>query len=140
MEEKGRIRSIKGDIAEIAFIKKSGCGGNCSSCKTPCSRDMVYVDVKNTLNAKVGDEVIITVTDSAFKSMTFWAYVVPTIMTLIGLFGGVAFFKYLNLKDYELYGAITAFVFLVLAYLISSKLNKKAKDGSYTFTMKEKIN
>ncbi|GAA0125046.1 MULTISPECIES: SoxR reducing system RseC family protein [Clostridium] len=138
MEQNGVVKRINGDIAEIAFIKKSGCGGNCGSCKSPCPSDTIIIPVQNTLDANVGDAITVSVNNKAFSSMTFWAYVFPTIMTLIGLFGGVFTFKALNISNYELFGAIIGLVFLVVSFLLSSKLNKKSKDGSYDFKMIKK--
>ncbi|MGL4731851.1 MAG: SoxR reducing system RseC family protein [Clostridium sp.] len=138
MEEKGVVRKVIGNTAEIAFIKKSGCGGNCGACKSPCPTDTVIIPVENTLEAKVGDRVTISVNNKAFSSMTFWAYVFPTLMTILGLVGSILIFKNLNVKNYELYATLVGMLFLIIAFYISSRLNKKAKDGSYNFKMIKK--
>ncbi|WP_040327302.1 SoxR reducing system RseC family protein [Clostridium ihumii] len=139
MEQDGVVKKINGDTADIAFIKKSGCGGNCGSCKSPCPSDIIIIPVKNTLDAKVGDKIKISVGKEAFSNMTFWAYVFPTIMTLIGLIGSMFLFKSLNFKSYEVLSVVVGIIFLVISFLISSKLNKKAKDGSYNFKMIKKL-
>lgn len=139
MEQKGRIKKINGNIAEVAFIKKSGCGGNCSGCKGSCPSDMLVINIENTLNASVGDEVLVSIHDKTFSKMTFWAYFFPTIMTLLGLIGGIVLFKSLGLKNYELYGSVIGILFLLFSYIMSGRFNKRKNDNPFTFEMIRKI-
>lgn len=139
MEQKGRIKKVNGDIAEVAFVKKSGCGGNCSGCKSGCPSDMILINIENTLNASIGDEVLVSIQDKTFSKMTFWAYFFPTVMTLLGLIGGIVLFKSLGMKNYELYGSAIGFIFLLLSYSLSGRLNKKSNKDPFTFEMIKKI-
>ena len=63
--------------------------------------------------------------------MTFWAYLFPTVMTLLGLIGGISLFKYLGMKNYELYGSVIGFVFLLFSYILSGKFTKRKKRKSF---------
>jgi len=63
VQEEGIIKKINGDIATVAFVKKGGCGGGCSSCKSGCPKDTILVELKNTEHATVGERVLVSMDD-----------------------------------------------------------------------------
>ncbi|MEG0132804.1 MAG: SoxR reducing system RseC family protein [Clostridium sp.] len=137
MEEEGIVKRIDGNIAKVAFTKKGGCGGGCSSCKSGCPKDTIMVDLENTKAAIAGDRVLVSMDNAVFKNMTFWAYAFPTIITVITLMVTLYVFGKFNLNNYELYSAFSAIVAMLISYKISAKINKG--EDKYTFKMIRKI-
>ncbi len=137
MEQEGVVKKINSNMATVAFIKKSGCGGACSSCKGGCPKDTILMDIENTADAKIGEKVIVEIENDTFKRLTFLAYVFPSIITLIALSISMVIFKANNFKYYELYSVIVAIIAMVLSFKISKKLNKH--DDNYVFKMKSRI-
>jgi len=130
MEQNGLVKSISGDIAKVAFVKKSGCGGGCSACKSGCPKDTVILDVHNSINAKIGDEVIVSMNSSKLSKMTFWAYTFPVIFTLLALVSSIYILKKFNFPNYELYSAILSILSMILSYKIGGILTKN-KSNNY---------
>ena len=139
MTEVGYIKDIKGQYALVLFKRKSGCGENCAHCGAECSSESSTVEIKNTLNAKKGDYIQVSLQTKAFFKMTMWAYIFPLIMLFIGIVLGNNYFFKLGYKNYELFAAITGLFSLVLSYFILGIIDKKmSKDSKYELHM-EKI-
>lgn len=137
MEEQGIIKRIDGDIAKVAFIKKGGCGGGCSSCKSGCPKDTIIVDLKNTEGASVGEKVLVSMDSGTFKNMTFWAYGFPTLITVIALALSLFIFNKMNLANYEVYSIFIGLIAMVISYKLGGKLNKHT--DKYEFKMIKKL-
>lgn len=127
MEEVGYVKSIDNDYALVVFKRKSGCGGNCGSCKGGCSSNFVTTEIKNTLNASRGDSVKVMMKPKSFQKLIFWAYIFPSIMLLAGIFTGMTFFQNAGYKNYELLAVLVGFIFLAISYFFSSKIDKKRR-------------
>jgi sigma-E factor negative regulatory protein RseC len=141
MEEIGYVKSVNGEYASVLFQRKSGCGGNCGSCKGGCASNLVSTEIKNTLNASKGDKILVSIEPSIFSKMIFRAYILPTIMTILGLIIGIELFKNAGFKSYELFGALVGFTFMAVAFIISGKIDKKTnKNNSDTLKMVKILN
>lgn len=139
MTEVGCVKSIKGQYALVLFKRKSGCGDNCAHCGADCSGNTSIVEIKNTLNARIGDYVQVSIEAKAFFKMTMWAYVFPLIMLIIGIVLGNNYFSKLGYKNYEFLAAAVGIIFLVLSYLVLGIIDKKmSKNSKYGLKM-EKI-
>ena len=87
MQEIGVVESIneKNGTAKVVFDRKSACE-NCKMCLTAGGEKMkVYVEVKNTLGAKVGDQVGVTMNDAFVLKAAFIIYLIPVILVGAGL-------------------------------------------------------
>ncbi len=135
MEQSGIVKSINGDIAKIAFVKKTGCGGGCSGCKSGCPVDTVILDVKNTENAKIGDSVVVSLEDNALSKMNFWAYIFPTVFTIIILLGSLFVLNSLNVSKYELYSGILSMLAMVIAFKIGGIISKRKNTADFNLKM-----
>lgn len=136
MEEVGYVKSINGEYASVVFNRKSGCGGNCGSCKGGCSSNIITTQIKNTLNACQGDKLKVMMNSNSFYKMIFWAYIFPSITFVLGLVLGITYFQKSGYENYELLGGLVGFAFLLVSYMFSSKIDKKArKTNEYELQM-----
>lgn len=137
MTEIGYITDIHGEYASVAFKRKSGCGDNCATCKSSCSAKAgVSVEVKNTLNANVGDQVKVSIEGKLLNKMITLAYVFPLIMLFVGIGVGINIFKGMGNSNYELLSFLLGMVFLAVSYVALNLINKnKAKNKEYVLEM-----
>lgn len=136
MVEIGHVRTIKNEYASITFKRKSGCGDNCAHCGSDCSGSNSIVDIKNTLNASIGDLVEIHLKTSSFFKMNLWTYGFPLLMLLVGLVVGDGYSAKLGFKNHEIFSAFTALAFITLAFFILGVIDKKiSKNIKYNLCM-----
>ncbi len=85
MIEKGKVISVKGNIAEISMIA----GDSCSSCpaRGSCrlSEGIRVIDADNSIGAKQGDIVRIEIAGKAGLSAALIIFGIPVIMAVVGL-------------------------------------------------------
>ena len=82
MKEIGFVHKVKGSTATVRFERKTACE-NCNMCLKPKEEMYVELKLKNTLNAKVGDKVEVTMGQRAVLTASFIVYVFPLIVMSI---------------------------------------------------------
>lgn len=136
MLEEGYVKFVKDDSASIMFKRKSGCGDSCAHCKSGCSSLNSVVDIKNTLNAAVGDKVQVSLDTKSFFKMAIWTYGLPILMTILGIIIGYITFPKLGFKNYELLSSLLGLIFLTVSFLLLSSIDKKlSKNKKYSLYM-----
>ena len=111
MLEVGIVESLneKRGTAKVVFDRKSACD-KCGMCLTAKGEKMkVYVEVKNTLGAKVGDKVGVAMNDKFVLRAAFIVYIIPVV--LIG--AGLAIFH--KFSDLILLGVVAVALLLGVA-------------------------
>ncbi len=87
--ERGIIERVKADMATIRVMRHSACE-HCDS-KGACDifeGKEVFIDIPNTLNAKIGDEVEISVTGGSLLKLSIMVYFLPVLALVLGAFLG----------------------------------------------------
>ncbi len=84
MRETGVVYKLRGSFATVRFDRKTACE-NCNMCLKPREANYVELRLKNTLSAKVGDRVEVTMGDRAVLTAALLVYAVPLIAMGIAL-------------------------------------------------------
>jgi len=131
MQQYAFVKNIDNDIAEISIYRSSacgeGCGQNCTICGTA---KPITAYAKNSVNAKIGDRVVIESSSATILSLSFAMYIIPLIFMICGYFIGA------NLGLNENNSAISAVIGLLIGFLPSIFINKRMKKRAYiTYTI-----
>ena len=86
MTANGKVISVHGNTATVQIAKSSACGHDCGECRL-CNPKHLQATVKNTVGAKVGDEVVICDNGTSILRTAFVIYILP----IIGIFAVYAF-------------------------------------------------
>ena len=132
MLEIGYVESVneKRGTARVVFDRRSACD-KCKMCLTASGDKMkVYVEVKNTLQAKAGDRVGVAMNDKFVLKAAFVVYIIPVI--LVG--AGLAIFR--KLSDLLMLAVIA--VGLLIGVAIGIGIDRLVrKKGTFAPTMTE---
>ena len=124
IEEHARVVAVQGDTALLQTQRQSSCG-SCevkSGCGTSVLAGIVgqkitQLKVRNTLNARPGDEVVLGMEEHALVMGSLLVYGVPLLMLLLGALMGEAMVSQLGM-DAELLPVVGGVTGFVLAFLL----------------------
>lgn len=134
MRQRGYVSRADKDLVKIIIPRESACGGGCASCGGCDDEKSITLELENTLNAEVGDYVVVESKSSTILKSAFIAYIMPLILMIIGLSIGMSVFKYLGYQEYEALGFLVGLVFLGVSYIILRYIdNKYFKDNDGLF-------
>jgi sigma-E factor negative regulatory protein RseC len=109
----GQLTLVKPDQSGCGQCKGKGCGASKLSqlfCKTPR-----HFHVKNSINANVGDKVIISIGDGVVLKGVGLIYALPLLLLVVGAFSG----DYFAIEQRDLYAAAGAAIGLVSGFIIT---------------------
>lgn len=131
IREQGIVEEIRRNTAVIKVVRSSSCK-HCAD-KDSCSvadRNML-IEVKNSLNAKEGDRVEVSVPEGTFVKLSLMVYIFPIIALMTGAFLGNFLSMQLN-TDPSATAAITAALFLGTSFLVLKRFdNKKTTEEKF---------
>lgn len=127
MDQIGYVISTNDDYATIDVRRTSACGDKCGSCSGGCSVPATRINIRNTIGAEVGNFVEIEMETKNLLKSAFIAYVIPLLMLIIGIAGGISMFKSIGLANYELLGFFTGLFFLGISFLILRVIDNRIK-------------
>ncbi|MFI3229748.1 MAG: SoxR reducing system RseC family protein [Bacillota bacterium] len=125
MVEVGKIDKIKGSWATVRFDRKLACE-NCNMCFKPKEENYVELRVKNTVNAKVGDNVKVSMGDKAVITASAIVYAVPLVIVAIAVVIS-------SLLSTEFVAFVSAIVALILSFVVVHIIDKKLKTNKAYF-------
>ncbi|HPG92571.1 MAG TPA: SoxR reducing system RseC family protein [Clostridia bacterium] len=93
MTDNGHVIELKGKDAVVRIYRSSACG-NCSMCGLTSDKKYIDIEVENTLDAKVGEQIEISFNDTSAFKVSAIVYLIPLfaalLLMLIGYFMKVA--------------------------------------------------
>lgn len=119
MYETGTVAEVANGQAKVIFARTSACK-NCGACIKAGPEEMMVL-VENTLNARVGDTVAVTMNSSSFLGATLIMYGAPLLGLLVGLFVPIL----LGASDWV--AALAGIACAVMAYGVISAFEPKFK-------------
>lgn len=131
--EEGIVTKVNSTTAWVTTIKSSACESCAakSSCSTLASGEEMKVEAINTSGATVGDRVVIYFETSSLLKLSFFLYIFPILIMLVGALIGHKIAPFFNL-DRSVFSAVCGFLFFFLAFLfIKSKGRKLSKKNQY---------
>lgn len=122
----GLVLSVDGDYVVIQSENKTGCAGCSASggCGTSSLSSLFSpsvertLRVKNRLDAKVGEQVLLSIVEQEILKHSLMAYGFPLILLILGAWLGLNFF------NSDILSALTGFIFLFGGWLFTKKFYK----------------
>ena len=116
----GVVCDITENKTYVYIPRTSACGGNCASCSA-CSEVKNKIEAVNTIGAKKGDRVAVSMPTYKVMGYAFSVYLLPVILTIFFVTLSDAYFKSTVLDT------LVALLCIVLWLLTVKILNQKAK-------------
>jgi len=125
--EEGVIQKISQEKA-VVRIEKSSCCASCDSrggCQVFSDKEVV-VEVKNDLQGKVGDRVVLSVPARSLLKLSLLVYFLPVVGLIIGAYAGGRWAQSLNLPDtpISIIGGVLA---MAITFYVLKKIDRAAE-------------
>ncbi|WP_138159067.1 SoxR reducing system RseC family protein [Peptoniphilus catoniae] len=136
MESLGIVTKVKGDTIEVASIREASCGTSCESCAAKCAESKVHTQtLYNSINAEVGDKVLIETNSKNFLRFILLIYGLPLVFFIVGVVSSNFFLKE-KTENYQLISFIFGIASMVISYLIIKKIDSNYKDVKEIIVLK----
>lgn len=131
MLEAGYVTKIEGDILHLDFERSTMCD-KCGACEL--SEHGMHLEIKNTIQAKMGDYLIVSLPDRKILKASLLAYGIPLVFLLLGLYLGSHLPMLLgNNWNTDLCAAACGILSCTLVYIILRILEpKRAQKGTFS--------
>lgn len=129
MREVGEIVQIKGNMAVIRIQRSSACR-RCGACGFGSTPDEMLLTVPNSLGAKPGDLVELSLESVQLLKASAITYLIPLLALIAGVVVGYMLSGYLAI-DRQLGGAVLGLVFTALAFLVIRALDPVFKRSDH---------
>lgn len=123
MTESGTVIRLDGNFALVRIDKKAMCD-SCRMCAFPKGEKHFDVRVENTLGAKEGDLVELSLHGHAALTSSVIVYLVPLVLAALGLLLGKLF-------QNELISLFLCLIFLSLGYILVNRIDKKIRSKKH---------
>jgi len=139
IEENGRVIAVESDTAWIEIQRKAVCD-TCSvnkGCGTGVLAKAVgnkrfRIPVNNRINARIGDDVIIGISDDMLVKSSFVAYMVPLLMLFLGAWIGEHVAQFVGFSNSEGFSILFGIVGLSSGFLWLRRFSGRiGKDERY---------
>ena len=130
MRKSGVVIKTEEGRASVMLLRASGCGGNCKSCAS-CEQQEHFVELENSVGAKVGDLVEVIANSGSVLRLTLLMYIVPLIFFLAGTIGGYLYFGE-RTDNYELFSFFSGVVAFFLSIVVLRLIDRRFQDRNTT--------
>lgn len=130
MRKSGIVVETESGIARVMLLRASGCGGNCKSCAS-CEKQEHFIELMNSVDAKVGDRVEIVAQTGRVLRLTLLLYIIPLVFFLTGTIAGYLYFRSRS-DQYELFSFFTGMACFFLSVVALRFLDRRFGDRNAT--------
>ena len=117
MKEQGEVIALQDDVVTLKVIKKPECGG-CKACFFGKGENSSTIKAKNTIEAKVGDQIYFVVQKDNSLKASLIVYILPILFMGLGVLLAALLFQK------EVYIVISAVVGLAIGFGILFFIDK----------------
>ena len=121
MREIAKVIAVNGKRATVSVDKKDECS-KCGMCLFPKNASSVEFPAVNTVNAEVGDSVVIEKREGANLIGALLAFLVPLLLIGVSVIIGY------TVLDSEIWILVLSVIFIFLWYTILAVIDKKLKN------------
>lgn len=142
MEKLGIVKEVNDEDLYVEVARESPCGVSCDSCHLACNEGRTeIVRVKNFINAKEGDVVIVEISSRNLLGFFLLVYGLPLLFMFVGICLSYYILMRLGIKNYEVISLFIGILSLALAYLLINKYDKKHESlrDNYVSVRKYKV-
>ncbi|MGX8797678.1 SoxR reducing system RseC family protein [Fusibacter sp. JL298sf-3] len=140
MTKYGTIVALKNGKATLQVPRSTACGDKCGSCSSHCNQGRIEIDVKNSLNAHIGDRIEVESATQMVLGAAFLVYIVPLMMLFLGIFLTNLIMNKLSINSNDLVSVLVGLFFLSLTFVFIRFYDRKRREGKeLIFTMKRKV-
>ncbi len=119
MEEIATVVDVFDNKLRLSFIRQELCK-KCGACQKS-GNGIMYLELENTVGAKVGDKVLVKIEPSNLKISAI-LYGIPSAMFIVGIFWG-----YFLSEGSEIFGFFTGVLFLIFSILPIKNFAERCK-------------
>lgn len=137
MVKNGIVVKTDNNKARVAILRTSACGGGCDSCGG-CETSEMFIDLPNTINAKVGDEVRVRSKASKIFFLSFLTYIIPLVILVGSIVLSYSYFKGAGNDNYELLSFGVGLLSFVVSAIFLRFLDKRVNGSGQGLLVLEK--
>lgn len=132
----GVVEAVHGSRATVAITRHTACG-ECGACQMGKENMERKVEANNTIGAKIGDRVTMSMSEDKVLKAAFIVYIVPLIVLIAGIFLTKLTLEFFQISDMvELYGVFVGLIGMALCFwFIKKKDTDMKKSGELEITI-----
>lgn len=127
MLQYGLVTRINDGEAVLQVPRSSACGDKCGSCSGQCNKGVIQVEMKNTLDAKIGDRVEIESKSGTILGAAFLVYILPLITLFIGVFITNTVVKAFGFVSDDIISFLVGIGFMALTFVGIKMIDRKVE-------------
>lgn len=126
MQETGKVIKDNGEFIKVLIVRRTACG-DCGACQAGKKNLNMVLDIENTIDANLGDEVLLELNNENFLLASLILYGIPLIALIFGILLGyysMIRFGYAD-KMAQFSGFILGIAFTFISYIIIKRNERK---------------
>jgi sigma-E factor negative regulatory protein RseC len=130
IQESGTVIALEGAQIKVGIKRRAACE-SCGACGMGGKNELTLL-IFNTLEARVGDQVLLELPSVKLYQAALWVYTLPLAMLFVGFWVGQVIGRWLGLAggQQELAGIIAGFAAIGLTYLGVHRLDRRRQIGA----------